>query len=115
MEIIHKFIPKNPITSQTMEKITNKAKDVLKVFGEYYLKQTQLVIVRNKEDEYERKEIRKAIVKKDKEKKEKYFKKKFGEDSDVPNFPEIPEKGVPLDVMTDYCTRMLNLGFKPVS
>ena len=114
MEIIHKFIPKNPITSQTMEKITNKAKDVLKVFGEYYLKQTQLVIVRNKEDEYERKEIRKAIVKKDKEKKEKYFKKKFGEDSDVPNFPEIPEKGVPLDVMTDYCTRMLNLGFKPL-
>jgi len=114
MDIIHKFIPKNPINNTTMDKITERAKDVLKVFGDNYIAQTPLVIVKNKEDEYEKKERRKEIVKKDKEKKERYYKKKFGEDSDVPNFPEIPEKSAPLEQKTDYCKKMLELGFKPV-
>ena len=114
MDIIHKFIPKNPINNTTMDKITERAKDVLKVFGENYIAQTPLVIVENKEDEYEKKERRKEIVKKDKEKKERYYKKKFGEDSDVPNFPEIPEKSASLEQKTDYCKKMLELGFKPV-
>ena len=77
MDIIHKFIPKNPINNTTMDKITERAKDVLKVFGENYIAQTPLVIVENKEDEYEKKERRKEIVKKDKEKKERYYKKKI--------------------------------------
>ena len=55
MDIIHKFIPKNPINNTTMDKITERAKDVLKVFGENYIAQTPLVIVKNKEDEYEKK------------------------------------------------------------
>ena len=71
MDIIHKFIPKNPINNTTMDKITERAKDVLKVFGENYAAQTPLVIVENKEKEYELKEKRKEIVRKDKEKKRK--------------------------------------------
>ena len=75
MDIIHKFIPKNPINNDTMNKITARAKDVLKVFGENYISQTPLVIVRNKEIEYEIKERMKEIVRRDKEKKERYYKK----------------------------------------
>ena len=114
MDIIHKFIPKNPINNDTMNRITERAKDVLKVFGDNYIKQTPLVIVKSKEIDYEIKERRKEIVRKDKEKKERYYKKKFGEDSDVPNFPEIPEKGASLEQKTEYCKKMLELGFKPV-
>ena len=114
MNIINKFIPKNPINSTTMDRITDKIKNVLEVFGKNYAKQTQLVLVRNKEAEIEKKEIRNAKIKKDKESKTKYYKKKFGEESDVPNFPAIPEKGASLEVMTDYCKKMLDLGFKPL-
>ena len=64
MNIINKFIPKNPINSTTMDRITDKIKNVLEVFGKNYAKQTQLVLVRNKEAEEEKKEIRNAKIKK---------------------------------------------------
>lgn len=75
MDIIHKFIPKNPINNDTMNRITERAKDVLKVFGDNYIKQTPLMIVKNKEIDYEIKERRKEIVRKDKEKKKDIIKK----------------------------------------
>ena len=36
MDIIHNFIPKNPINGDTMNKITQKCQEVLKYFGECY-------------------------------------------------------------------------------
>ena len=114
MDIIKRFIPSNPINQETSTRIANKVKEILDVFSKNYAKQTILVIVKNKEDQEEEKEKREAIVKKDKENKAKYYKKKYGEESDVPNFPEIPEKGTSLEQMTEYCKKMLDLGFKPL-
>ena len=92
MDIIQKIIPKNPISSDMLNRITQRCEEVIKYFVGCYAKQTQLVIVENKEEEYEEKEKRKEYIQKDKEKKEKYYKSKFGEDADVPNVPEKPEK-----------------------
>jgi len=114
MDFIHKFIPKNPINDATLERIKDRVKTAVEVFAKNYAKKTYLVIVATKEDEYEEKEKRKSIVKKDKENKIKYFKKQYGEEADVPNFPEIPEKDCPLEDMESYCRKMLDLGFKPL-
>ena len=114
MDIINKIIPKNPVSTETANRITAKVAEVVKVFVEYYAKQTPVVIVENKEEEYEEKEIRKALVKKDKENKEKYYKKKFGENADIPNIPEPPEKDASLDVKAQYSKQILELGFKPL-
>lgn len=114
MSFLAKFKIKNPIDQDTTRRISEKVTKILEVFGKNYAKQTILQIVKNKEDDVEKKEIRNAIVKKDKENKAKYYKKKYGEESDVPNFPEIPEKGTSLEIMTDYCRKMLDLGFKPL-
>ena len=114
MNFIHKFIPKNPINDATLERIKERVKHAVEVFGKNYAKKTYLVIVAQKEVEHETNEKRQFIVKKDRESKIKYFKKTYGEEADVPNFPEIPEKGVSLEDMTTYCKSMLNLGFKPL-
>ena len=114
MEIIHKIIPKNPINSQIQEKMQTKIKEVLEVFGKNYAASTKEIIIKDKEDEVERDEKRKELVKKDFEKKTKFYKDKFGEDSEVPQIPEPPEKGVAIDVMTKYCTKILEMGFKPL-
>lgn len=114
MDIINKIIPKNPINAEISNKITAKVADVVKVYVKNYAKQTQLVIVENKELEYELKEKREEIVKKDKEYKQKYFKKKYGDDANIPEIPEIPEKGASKEIVEKYCNTILELGFKPV-
>ena len=114
MSFLKKLTFKNPIDSNLTAKITDKVNKILEVFVKNYAKQTPLILVRNKEEDVERKEKRKAIIEKDKENKTKYYKKKYGEESDVPNFPAIPEKDASLEVMTDYCKKMLELGFKPL-
>ena len=75
-----------------MDRIKDRVKHGEEVFTKNYAKNTYLVIAATKEDEYKQKEIRKFIVKKDKENKIKYFKKIYGEEADVRNFPETPEK-----------------------
>ena len=77
MDIIHKYIPKNPINSATQEKMKNRIKEVLEKFCKNYASQTQLVIVKNKEDEIKKKEIRKSIVDADKEKKKNIIRKRM--------------------------------------
>ena len=114
MDIIQKIIPKNPISSDMLNRITQRCEEVIKYFVGCYAKQTQLVIVENKEEEYEEKEKRKEYIQKDKEKKEKYYKSKFGEDADVPNIPEKPEKDASREEKTEYCKKILELGFKPL-
>ena len=114
MDIIHKIVPKNPVNSETAKKIGDGVKDALAVFVKHYTLQTQLVIVGNKEEEYRLKEIRKAEIEKDRNNKIKYYKKIHGEDAQVPDVPELPIKGTSLEDMTDYCTNILNLGFKPL-
>ena len=84
------------------------------VFVKHYALQTQLVIVGNKEEEYRLKELRKAQIEKDRNYKIRYIKRIHGEDAQVPDVPEIPMKGTSLEDMTDYCTNILNLGFKPL-
>jgi len=114
MDIIHKYIPKNPINSATQEKMKNRIKEVLEKFCKNYASQTQLVIVKNKEYEIKKKEIRKSIVDADREKKKKYYKKTYGPEAEIPDIPEIPEKGAPIEVVKPYCMKLLELGFKPV-
>jgi hypothetical protein len=114
MDFIHKFIPKNPINASTQSKITESVKHAVTVFAKNYALQTQLVIVGNKELEYRLKEERKAQVDKDRNYKTRYYKRIHGEDAQVPDIPEIPVRGTSLEIMTDYCTNILNLGFKPL-
>ena len=114
MDIIRKIIPSNPINNTTKDKITESIKHTLEVFGKNYAKYTQLSIVKNKEEEVELNEKRKEVVEKDNKYKTKYYKKKFGEESEVPKIPEIPVKGVSHEVMTQYCTEIFDLGFKPL-
>lgn len=114
MNIIHKIIPKNPINNQTLDKIKERVKEVLKVFGDYYASSTKLELVKTKIIEAKEKEERKAFVEHDKQKKTKYFKEKNGEDAEVPAIPEPPEKGASLNDIRDYCIQVYELGFKPV-
>ena len=114
MNIIHKIIPKNPINNQTLDKIKERVKEVLKVFSDYYVSSTKLELVKAKIIEAKEKEERKAFVEHDKQKKTKYFKEKNGEDAEVPAIPEPPEKGASLNDIRDYCIQVYELGFKPV-
>ena len=114
MEFIHKLITKNPINDTTMGKIKDRVKQVLSVFIKNYAKKTNLVIVEQKENDYKEKEKRKSIIKKDNDKKIKYFTKMYGEEANVPNFPELPEKDASLKDKFSYCKLMLDLGFKPL-
>ena len=114
MEIINKILGKNPLDEAMMERIKKKIQDILKVFGDYYQIQTKTVIIENKENEYKEKEERKKEIDKYKKNQEKYYKKRFGEDSEVPNIPNPPEKEAKLEVMTEYCNKMLELNFKPL-
>ena len=114
MDIIHKFIPKNPINGDIMNKINQKCSEVLKYFVKCYNIQTILVILGNKEKEYEYQQIRDAIIQKDKQRKEKYYKMKYGEDANVPEIPIIPSKYASLQEKIQYCHKILKMGFKPV-
>ena len=114
MDIIRKIIPSNPINATTKDKIAQSIAHTLEVFGKNYAKYTQLSIVKNKEVEVELNEKRKEVVEKDRKYKTKYYKKKFSDESEVPKIPEIPVKGVSLEVMTQYCTQIYDLGFKPL-
>ena len=49
MNIIQKFIPKNPINAGTKDKIGREIKSILEVFGKNYLMATKKVIVKTKE------------------------------------------------------------------
>ena len=115
MDIIRKIIPANPINATTKDKISQSIAHTLEVFGKNYAKYAQLSIVKNKEVEVELNEKRKEEIEKDKNYKTKYYKKKFNTESEVPNIPEIPVKGVSLEVMTKYCTQIFDLGFKPLN
>ena len=77
MEIIKKIIPKNPIDSATMKQIGDRVQNLLKVFGKNYALQTTIVIVNNKEREYEEEQIRKAKLEKYMNYKKRYYKKKI--------------------------------------
>lgn len=114
MEIIRKIIPKNPVNSETSKKITERVKHVLEVFGKYYANSTKTELVKNKIEEAQEKEERKAFVKKDLEKKTKYYKEKYGQDEEIPQIPEPPEKDASLDTKRDYCIKVYELGFKPL-
>ena len=114
MNIIRKIIPKNPINSQTQQKMTERIKEVLEVFGKYYISCTKKELIKNKEEDVKEKEEREAFIKKDIEKKTKYYKNKNGEDEEVPKIPEPPEKGASLDTIREYCIQVHDLGFKPV-
>ena len=114
MDIIHKFIPKNPINGDIMNKINQKCLEVLKYFITCYDFQTTLVILGNKEKEYEYQQIRDAIIQKDKQRKQKYYKMKYGEDANVPEIPSIPSKYASLQEKIQYCHKILKMGFKPV-
>ena len=114
MNIIQKFIPKNPINAQTKDKIGKEIQEIIKVFSKEYVIATKRVIVRKKEIEVAEKEKRKAIVEADKKKKIKSFIKQHGSEAEIPDFPEPPEKGASMEVMQEYCTKLHDLGFKPV-
>ena len=114
MDIIHKFIPKNPINGDTMNKITERCQEVLKYFGECYAKQTMLVLVGNKEADYEYQEQRKAFVEKNKQKQIKYYKMNYPENLDIPDIPEIPPKDADVDTKRSYSLDLLSKGLKPV-
>lgn len=114
MDIIHKIIPKNPVNSATQDKIKKTVQDVLQTFLKNYATYTKLEIVKNKEQEYNLKQIREEYVKKDFDYKTKYYKNKFGPEAEVPKIPEPPEKGASLQDMTKYCIEILELGFKPL-
>ena len=114
MYLLNKIIQKNPISSQTMYKINQSIADSLKIFVKNYVAQTQIVIISNKELEIKLKQKRKETIEKDKNKKIKYYKKTHGEDATIPDIPEIPEKEASLDIKTEYCKNILNLGFKPL-
>lgn len=114
MEIVKKIIPKNPIDGATMNQIKEKVTNLLKVFGKNYGLQTTMVIVKNKEKEYKEDQIRKAKLEKYMNYKKRYYKKKFGEEATIPEIPPPPEKGATLEVMTDFCNKLIELGFKPL-
>ena len=114
MDIIRKIIPKNPINASTQAKMQTAIKHTLEVFAKNYAKFSQLTIVKNKINEAEEEEKRKEIVKNDNESKTRYYKRRYGEDSEVPDIPEPPEKGASLEIMQKYCTRLFDLGFKPL-
>lgn len=114
MNIIQKFIPKNPINAGTKDKIGREIKSILEVFGKNYLMATKKVIVKTKEIEVAQKEKRKAYVEADKKKKIKYYTKKYGSEAEIPEIPEPPEKGSNIDIMREYCEKIFDAGFKPV-
>ena len=114
MEIIKKIIPKNPIDSATMKQIGDRVQNLLKVFGKNYALQTTIVIVNNKERQYEEEQIRKAKLEKYMNYKKRYYKKKYGEEATIPEIPPLPQKGATLEEMTDFCNKLIELGFKPV-
>ena len=114
MFLINKIISKNPINSQTMDKINKIIVDSLTIFIKNYTSQTNIVAVENKIKEYELKEKRKVNIQKDKNKKIKYYKKIYGKNAQIPNIPEIPEKDEFIDKKIEYSKNILNLGFKPL-
>ena len=46
--------------------------------------------------------------------KKRYYKKKYGEEATIPEIPPLPQKGATLEEMTDFCNKLIELGFKPV-
>ncbi len=45
--------------------------------------------------------------------KKRYYKKKFWEESAIPEIPVPPKKGASLEEITDFCNKLIELGFKP--
>ena len=114
MEIVKKIIPKNPIDAATLNQIKENVKNLLKTFGKNYGLQTTIVIIKNKEKEYKKNQIKKAKLEKYMNYKKRYYKKKFGEEATIPEIPPRPKKDATLEEMTDYCNKLIELGFKPV-
>lgn len=114
MEIINKIIPKNPINASTQEKMKHAITHTLEVFTKNYAKFTILTIVKNRINQENEREKRKEIVKKDNESKTRYYKRRYGEDSEVPEIPEPPEAKNVREIMQKYCTQLFDLGFKPL-
>jgi len=114
MDFIHKYIPSNPINASTQSKIAETIKDVLEKFTKNYAIQTQLTLVHNKEQEIIEKRNRQIFVEFNRHSKIKAYKKKYGDDADIPEFPEVPEFNASLETIREYCFTMFKLGFKPV-
>ena len=114
MNFINKYIPKNPINSSTQAKITDTLKEVLDKFVKNYASQTQLTLVENKEQEIIEKRKRQMFVEFNRHSKIKSYKKKYGDDADIPDFPDPPEENSSLEINREYCITMFKLGFKPM-
>jgi hypothetical protein len=114
MNFIRKYVPSNPINQATLTKIKDTLAEILKKFSENYLLYSQLILVEEKEKEFLEKKKRKIYVEKVRQSKIKSYKKLHGDDAEIPNFPDPPEKNASINVMTEYCKTMFSLGFKPV-
>ena len=114
MDFIHKYLPSNPINASTQSKIAKTITDVLDKFTKNYAIQTQLTLVHNKEKEIIEKRNRQIFVEFNRHSKIKAYKKKYGDDADIPEFPEVPEFNSSLETIKEYCFTMFKLGFKPV-
>ena len=114
MNFIHKYIPQNPINATTQKKITDTVAEVLEKFAKNYATQTQLTIVHNKEQEIIEKRNRQIFVEFNRHSKIKSYKKKYGDDADIPDFPDVPEPNASLESIREYCFKMFKLGFKPM-
>jgi hypothetical protein len=114
MDFLRGFIPKNPINSSTQSNIQKALKELLEKFLKNYTLYSQLILIENKETEFLKKKKQQIYLQKYKLSKIKSFKKKYGDDAEIPDFPEPPEFNSNTDIVSEYCKYMFKLGFKPM-